>query len=220
MIKKETFSFIKEVKANNNRDWFKANKDKFDNAKSNFAEFVDELLLGVTKFDKRLSGVSSGECVFRIYRDVRFAKDKSPYKTNLGAAMAKGGRKSFLGGYYFHIEPGGNSFLAGGSYMPAGDLLSAIRQEIDYNSGEFKKIIQSKSFSKYFGDLSETHKLKMAPKGYPKDHPDIEVLKLKSYVVMHKVPDKEVLSKDFLKYALKVYKEMKPLNDFLVRATD
>jgi uncharacterized protein (TIGR02453 family) len=150
---------------------------------------------------------------------VRFSKDKRPYKNNLGASLNPGGKRAQTAGYYLHIEPGG-SFLAGGIWMPPGDILKKIRQEIDYNGKEFNKIISNKDFKKYFGGLDPSYKLKTTPKGYDKTHPDIESLKLTSYIVWHEYPDKEATNKNFIKQLGKGAKIMKPLIDFLNTSMD
>jgi uncharacterized protein (TIGR02453 family) len=157
--------------------------------------------------------------MFRIYRDVRFSKDKRPYKNNLGASINIGGKKATNAGYYLHIEPGG-SFLAGGIWMPPSDVLKKIRQEIDYNGKPFHKIIDNKDFKKQFGKPDEEYKLKTTPKGYDKDHPDIEYLRLTSFIVWHKYSDKIVSSKNFVKELGKATKLMRPFLDFLNTAMD
>lgn len=209
--------FLKALKQNNNREWFTQNKEFFQSTKNNFNDIVETLITGIAKHDNDIAGLEAKDCIFRIYRDIRFSKDKTPYKTNFGAYMAPGGKKSGKTGYYIHIEPGGSSFLAGGLYMPPSEQLKAIRQEIDYNIEEFKKIIGDKNFVKYFGSVTGD-KLKKAPKGYPADHPEIELLKFKSYIVMHKVKDNQLLDEGFLKYAIDVFGVMQPFNGFLNRA--
>lgn len=218
MLQRSTIEFLKKLKKNNNRDWFNQNKELYNKAKEDFISFIQTLIDQIAAFDKSLNGVEARNCIFRIYRDVRFSKDKTPYKPNFGANMAQGGRKSMSSGYYIHLEPG-SSFLAGGVYMPPTPQLNAIRQEIDYNIDEFKTIINNKEFKKYFEGLSDMHKLKMAPKGYPKDHPEIELLKFKSYIVTHNL-EKEMISEHFLKYCSKVFNAMTPLNEFLNRCLD
>lgn len=218
MLEASTLDFLKELKENNNRDWFTAHKKEYQKAKSNMDEFVAELLKGIATFDPAIAELEPKHCVFRIYRDVRFSKDKSPYKTNMGGYMCKGGKKSPYGGYYLHIEPGG-CFLAGGMYMPPNDILAKVRQEVDYNTDEFKSILNNKSFAKTFGEL-QGEKLKTAPKNYDKDHPEIELLKHKSFIVMHAVADKKVTGKDFLEYCVETFKELKPFLDFLNRSLD
>src|SRR6188768_1354185 len=221
MLAKSSFDFLKALKKNNNKDWFDKHKDNYLAAKANVEALVDTLIHDFTKFDKNLAGLKAKDCVFRIYRDVRFSKDKRPYKTNMGASINPGGKKMEIAGYYLHIEPGG-SFLAGGRWMPESDHLKKIRQEIDYNGKKFHKILDDKNFKKQFGGLDDSDEYKLArpPKGYDKNHKDIELLKLNSYLVWHKYSDKNVLSKNFLKVLTATAKTMKPLLDFLNTAID
>ncbi len=217
MIEKSTLDFLSKLKQNNNRDWFLEHKAEYENAKSNFVEFVQQLIQEVAKFDSSVKGLDAKKCVFRINRDIRFSTDKSPYKSNMGASFSAGGKNSTNPGYYIHIE-GNKSFLAAGKWMPDPTMLSAIRQEIDYNTKEFKKIITAKEFVSFFGELSKDDKLKTAPKGYPKDHPELELLKLKSFIAVHSFNQKEVLSKSFLGDCVKGCKLVYPLTKFLSRA--
>lgn len=219
MIQKSTFDFLNKLKKNNNKEWFDKNRSTYEIAKKDFQAFVDELILSISKFDPAVKHLEAKKCVFRINRDIRFSKDKTPYKTNFGASISPGGKGSFTAGYYVHLEPNA-IFLAGGMWQPEPPLLNAIRQEIDYNAGEFKKIINHKDFKKYFGGLSDEDKLKTVPKGYDKAHPEIEILKNKSFIVVHNLKDNNVLSKDALKYCTAVFKAMHPLNLFLRRACD
>ena len=219
MIKKSTLDFLKKLKANNNKDWFDKNRPMYFEVKKEFETLVAKLITQITSFDSAVKNLEPKNCIFRINRDVRFAKDKSPYKTNIGASISPGGKKSMSAGYYVHIEPG-NSFLAGGIYMPPAPQLNAIRQEIDYNIPEFKKIISEKEFKKYFGKLDESDKLKTVPKGYPKDHPEVELLKLKSYLVVHELKDEQILSSNFIQQCTKIFKALYPLDKFLRRAVD
>ena len=221
-ISKSTFQFLNELKANNNREWFNDNKPRYQEAKENFEAFIDALLLKIAKFDPTISHHKAKDCVFRIYRDVRFSKDKSPYKTNMGAHVTAAAKKSEIhsrAGYYIHIEPGGGSMLAGGAYMPKGPWLKSIRQEIDYNAASLKKILNAKSFKQYFGEL-QGEQLKTAPKGYPKDHPEIELLRYKSFLATHKCEDKEVVGEGFLDHSAKVFKALYPFDSFLNQAAD
>jgi uncharacterized protein (TIGR02453 family) len=221
MIQKSTLDFLKALKKNNNKDWFDKNKEKYLAAKQNIDEMATELIKSFSSFDKKLTGLKAKDCVFRIYRDVRFAKDKTPYKTNMGCAISPGGRKAEEAGFYIHIEPG-KSFLAGGRWMPPADHLKKIRQEIDYNGKKFHKILSDKNFKKEFGELdqSEEYRLSRPPKGYDKDHPDVELLKLNSFIVWHEYNEKEITSKNFLKEITKTAKLMKPFLDFLNEAVD
>ncbi len=219
MLEKSTLKFLKALKKNNNRDWFKANKGQYDNAKANFNEFTQALINAIAQFDTGLNNVEAKTCLFRIYRDVRFSKDKSPYKPNMGASIAPGGRKSTLPCYYLHVEPG-NSFLAGGLYHPEAHLLHKVRQEIDYNEDEFRNILAHKTFNNYFGELWDGDRLKTAPQNYPKDHSAIDLLRNKSFIVSHYIDDKQLLASDAVESCKKVYKAMYPMNQFLKRSFD
>jgi uncharacterized protein (TIGR02453 family) len=219
MINKSTFDFLTKLKKNNNKEWFDKNRSEYEVAKNNYKEFINELILTISKFDPSIKMLEPKNCIFRINRDIRFSNDKTPYKINMGASIAPGGKKSFDAGYYIHIQPGG-SFLAGGVWQPPAPQLNAIRQEIDYNAAEFRKLISNKEFKKYFGKLSEEDKIKTTPKGYEKEHPEIETLRLKSFIMVHDLKDKEVLSPDFIKHCSIAFKAMYPLNKFLRSATD
>jgi len=214
-IKKSTLDYLKAIGKNNNRDWFLKNKELYNEARGNFESFVQNLLNEITVFEPVMKGLEVKSCVYRFNRDIRFSNDKSPYKTHFGAFMVRGGKKNGdkLAGYYFHIEPG-KSIIAGGAYMPPAPWLSAIREKIDYDPAEIREIIKNKEFIKYFGKI-DGEKLKKAPKGYPTDHPDIELLKYKSYLVFNEVKDDFVVSNDLFNHTIKVFKAMKPLNDFL-----
>lgn len=220
MIQKSTLDFLRNLKKNNNREWFEKNRAKYEAAKADVEQNIAQVLDGIRSFDKRIpSDLEAKKCMFRIYRDVRFAKDKRPYKTNIGAHVQPGGKKAHGCGYYTHIEAGG-AFLAGGIWQPPAEELAKIRQEIDYNFDEFKKIINAKEFKKHFGGFDEEDKLATAPKGYPKDHPAIEFLKLKSFVVVAELSDKDIMAKTYQKKAKEIFKAMLPLNLFLQRALD
>lgn len=220
MIQKSSIDFLKKIKTYNNRDWFEKNKNLYLAAKDDVEKNLDEILSGIRTFDKRIkTELTAKKCMFRIYRDVRFSKDKRPYKNNLGASISPGGKMANAPGYYIHIEPG-KTFIAGGMWMPPAPDLAKIRQEIDYNYKEFSKIISEKNFKKVFKKLDEDDKLVNVPKGYPKDHKAVEFLKLKSFIVVGTILEKDVLSKNFVKTAIAICKTMKPLNDFLQRAID
>jgi uncharacterized protein (TIGR02453 family) len=217
-IGKETVSFLKDLAANNNRDWLQANKKEFEKAKDDFAEFVGELIAGISQFDPDVGGLAPDACIFRIYRDIRFSKDKSPYKTNFGAYISPGGRKTNSPGYYIHIQPGGQSFLAGGKHMPESHELLAMRRAVADKTDEFLKVIGDKDFKKLYGELYG-EKLKTAPKGFPADHPAIEYLKFKSFTVAHALDkDKMLTVPDFSAYVVSACKAMKPFIDFLRKA--
>jgi len=209
--------FLKSIAKNNNREWFEINKPKYLEAKLQFEDFLEAFHKELLKFDESLAGLNPRKQGFRIYRDVRFSKDKRPYKINMGAGMSAHGKMEQEPGYYIHIEPG-KSFIAGGIYMPDNENLAKIRQEIDYNVRDFLKILNDKKFKKLFPALSDFDKLKTAPKGYPKEHPYIDLLRHKSYIVSHNFTDAEVTHKSFVKKTAEACKILLPLNDFLKRS--
>lgn len=212
--------FLNKIKSNNNKEWFEKNKNAYLTAKEEFENFVSELIPGIHQFDKQVSvELKAKDCTFRIYKDVRFSKDKSPYKSNMGAVFNPGGKKSAIAGYYLHIEPGA-SFFGGGVYMPEADKLQAIRQEIDYQSKEFLKILNATHFKKYFNGLDAEDRLKNPPKGFEKDHPLIEILKNKHFIMSHAISDKQVLDKKSKALVLDGFKAMQPMMVFLRRASE
>jgi uncharacterized protein (TIGR02453 family) len=219
MLQNTTIQFLKDLRKNNNREWFEINKPRYEKAKDDFAKFIDLLLAELRKTEPGFAGLTSKDCIFRIYRDVRFSKNKEPYKPNFGAAISIGGKKSGKSGLYIHIEPSGKdgSFLAGGNWMPEAPLLKQIRQEIEYNSEEFKGIISNRTFKKWYGEMEE-YKLKKAPKGVDPEHPDVELLKYTSFVVSHPVPTDALKTKELMKTCVTGYKTIKPFLDFLNRA--
>lgn len=216
MIHKSTIEFLKKLKKNNNREWFNSNKKLYEDAKYDFEIFVFELIQKIAEFDESVSGLEPKDCIFRIYKDVRFSKDKLPYKTNMGAFICKGGRKNNAAGYYIHLSPG-ECFLAGGLYMPMPDKLLDVRNRIAANYKSFLKIVQDKEFKKYYGELWQGDKLKTAPKGFDKEHPAMEYLKLKSFIGDHITNEEKALGKSYLDYCAKVFKAAKSLNAFLNR---
>ncbi len=220
-LSKDTFQFLRDLKNNNDRDWFNANKGRYTKAKEEFEVFIDALIQEIAQFDNSIAHHKAKDCVFRIYRDVRFSKDKSPYKTHFGAHITAAAKRSEIhsrAGYYIHIGPG-ESMLAGGAYLPQGAWLKAIRKEIHYNADELKSILAHTDFKKYFGTL-EGEKLKTAPRDYPKDHPEIELLKYKSFLASHKLKDTDVTKGDFLKHTSTVFKALHPFDEFLNAAQD
>ena len=206
-------SFLTDLIANNNREWFENNKERYKQAHAYFLEIVQHTIEGIGKFDQDIAHLEPKKCTYRIYRDVRFSKDKTPYKVHFGAEMAPGGRRSGLAGYYIHIQPGG-SIVAGGVWHPAPENLVKIRQEIDYNGESLKKIINTKAFRDIYGEM-KGDKLKRPPKGYDPEHDDIELIKFKDFLAYTNLSDKEVKSKEYLSKVLGHLKILKPLNDFL-----
>ena len=209
------FKFLKDIAKNNNREWFEKNKPVYLEAKSSFEDFLENLHKELLKFDESLSGLNPRKQSFRIYRDVRFSKDKRPYKTNMGAGFSPNGKMEQEPGYYIHFEAGNKNMVAGGMYMPSPENLAKIRQEIDYNPKGLLKILNEKEFKKYFKGLSDWDRVKTAPKGYPKDHPHIDLLKNKSFTVSHSFTDTEVKDKNFVKKVAVISKSIKRLNDYL-----
>ena len=214
----DSLSFLTDLAENNDRDWLLANKNRQKSAQEEFKAFVQALYQGLLAFDPSLEGQDPSKSIFRIYRDVRFSKDKRPYKTNFGVFLKKGGKRSPYAGYYFHLEPG-KSFIAGGIYMPPNDVLQKIRQEIDYNQDEVKQLLSGK-FESYFGNI-EGESLKRPPRGYSEDHPMIDLIKHKSFLMMYQLSDRQVLAGELkMSDILKVYEAMKPWNSFINRALD
>lgn len=207
-LSKATLDFLRELRGNNDREWFEANRSRYEEARASFLETVGDL---IDRFDQvdDLGGVTIKECVFRINRDLRFSNDKSPYKTAMSALLGRGGRKSTGRTYYFHIEPEGQSLLVGGLHDPSVAELGKLRQALAEDAKPFKKIIRAPEFVRYFGAL-EGESLKTAPQGYPKDHPDIELLRMKQFMAIHRLGDDTVCSENLVSHALAVFKAMKP----------
>ncbi|RMH60248.1 MAG: DUF2461 domain-containing protein [Calditrichaeota bacterium] len=205
--------FLSDLRVNNNREWFKENNERYQKAKSQFERFVENLLPEIKQFDNTIDILSPKEFMFRIFRDVRFSKNKAPYKTNFGAFIAPGGRRSPYAGYYVHMEPG-HSFLGGGIYQPDPKILFAVRTRIFNNPDRFKEIIQNKDFKKYFPEIYG-EKLKTAPRGFPRDFTDIDLLKHKHYAIACKVDDTFWLEGRILDKVVDVFKNQYAFNHYL-----
>ena len=212
------FDFLKELKNNNNKAWFNDNRKRYEESKEQMLFFTELMIQEIGKFDDEISFISPKDCLFRIFRDVRFSNDKTPYKAHMGSFIARNGRKSNRGGYYIHIEPG-SSFLGGGIWCPQPEPLKAIRSEIYDNADGFKEVIEDKGFSKYYKFI-EGEKLKTAPKGFPKDFEDIDLLRYKSYAFGHQVNDKTVLSENFVGVTVDAFKELYKANRYLNSSLD
>jgi uncharacterized protein (TIGR02453 family) len=210
MIRQETLDFFKAIKENNNKPWFEQNKPKYEEAKANYLSFIEELLIEIRKiepiYEKDLKKYAS-----RIYRDIRFSKDKSPYKSCISGLIERAPDYKKCP-FYIDIQPGG-SFMGGGIWQPEPELLSKVRQEIDYNSSEFNQIINKKSFVDLFGKISG-ESLVRPPKGYEADNPNIGLLKLKQYIVHREFDDDLVTSQHFIKELTTCYKEALPFFHF------
>lgn len=218
MIKSSSFEFLSDLASNNNRDWFLLNKGRFEDARQNILDFTELVLSGISKFDPSIPAtMPAKDCVNRIYRDIRFSKDKTPYKTNFGIGFSPNGKKFKGPGYYLHIHPT-ESFIGGGCWMPETDLLKAIRQEIDYNGSEFRSIVEDPSFVDYFGGLDPEYKLKTCPKGYELDNPEIEFLKFKSFTFSHALSQNELTSHNAAEQVIDGFSKLYPFITFLRNA--
>ncbi|HPF51500.1 MAG TPA: DUF2461 domain-containing protein [Draconibacterium sp.] len=208
--------FLKELSENNNREWFQQNKKWYEESREKVLFLTDVLINEIGKFDHSIKGLQPKDCMFRIFRDVRFSNDKRPYKTNFGSFICSGGRKSMNPGYYFHLEPSG-CFVAGGIYMPPAEPLRAIRSYLADHAEEFLEITQDSDFKASFPEMYDDQ-LKTAPKGFPKDHEYIDLLKYKSYIFSKTFNDKEVKSKEYLELMVEAFRTVSPLNQFLYTA--
>ena len=220
MLQPATLKFLNSLKKNNNRPWFEENRKQYDIVRTGFLEMVGGLIKQIAKFEPQIGNQAAKDCIFRINRDVRFSKDKSPYKSNFSCYFNKGGKKSNGAGYYLHIEPG-KSFAGGGIWMPEAGVLASIRQEIDYNFKDFKKITANGLFKKAFAKgVSSDASLIRPPKGYDEQNPAIEFLKMKSFIVSHSFTDAEVQDKNFVSDVAKTFAAMKPFIDYLNTAIE
>ncbi|RNA63104.1 DUF2461 domain-containing protein [Chryseobacterium nematophagum] len=214
ILSQKTFDFLKKLSKNNDREWFNENKKLYTEAQENVISFLEELIKEMGNFDEELAKIDAKKALFRIYRDTRFSKDKSPYKTNFGASLGMG-KGSQKGGYYLHLEPN-KSFLAGGIYMPESSVLKEVRKEISLYGEDFLKILNHKDFKKHFPRLDQEDRLVKIPQGFEKEDPMAEYLKLKSFIVVYNIKDEEILNnKNTAKEFTKIFKLMKPFNDFL-----
>lgn len=221
MLTKESLQFLDDLKKNNNRDWFQDNKKRYEIFKKDYHQLVSDFLDVMKPLDPSLELLEVKNCTFRINRDIRFSKDKSPYKAHLGVWMSTGAKGANRAGYYVHIEKGA-SFIAGGFYSPEAEDLKKVRKEIAFFHEDLEAILTDKNFKKEFGslDINETNSLKSMPRGYEKDHPAIDFLKLKSFTATQKYDIAEVTQKDFVVKMSKKLIALKPLNEFINRALD
>ncbi len=218
MLQTSTLNFLRQLRDNNNKSWFDEHRDNYQAARLDFEQFCDKIRLSIADWTPELFDQETRHCIFRIYKDVRFSKDKMPYKSHLSAYFSKGGRKYEGAGYYLHIEPD-KSFVAGGIWMPSSAVLKLLRQEIDYNLEEFQRIVESKPFLKLFGTITG-EQVKTVPKGYEKNNPAINYLKFKSIIAEQSFTDNEVLQKNFLKSCQLSFRTMQPLVEFINRSLD
>ncbi|WP_035667811.1 DUF2461 domain-containing protein [Flavobacterium sp. 83] len=219
MLSKDTLQFLEDLKANNNRDWFLENKKRYEAVKKDYQQLVTDLLDAMKPMDPSLEMLEVKNCTFRINRDIRFSKDKTPYKSHLGVWLSSGAKGMNRSGYYIHLEKGG-SFIAGGLYCPEAGDLKKMRKEIAYFYDDLEAVLNEKDFKREFKDFDRNEKdtLKNPPRGYEKEHPAIEFLKLKSFECSQKIDISEVTKKDFVATMSKKLIALKPLNDFINRA--
>ncbi|WP_167616571.1 DUF2461 domain-containing protein [Maribellus sediminis] len=214
----KVLEFLNELAANNNREWFQDNKKWYDQSREKVLFLTDVLINEIGKFDPEVRGLQPKDCMFRIFRDVRFSHDKRPYKTNFGSFICKGGRKSMNPGYYFHLEPGG-CFVGGGIYMPPAEPLRTIRSFMADHAEEFLEFTQDPDFKKDFPEMYDD-RLKTAPKGFPKDHEHMDLLRYKSFIFSKTFSDKVVKSDKYIETMVDTFHQLYPVNSFLYRALE
>jgi uncharacterized protein (TIGR02453 family) len=214
-----SLKFLADLKKNNHRAWFNANRQRYEAARAEFIQLVDALIAGIAHVEPRLLELDPADCVFRINRDTRFARHPEPYKVHFGAFITDRGRKVDRAGYYFHLEPG-ECLVAGGLYMPPAPELHAVRRGILADAAGLRKIIGKRTFVVAFGKELPGAKLKTAPRDVPKDHPDLDLLRLKSYEVYRNLPDRDVLKADLVQMATKYFVIMQPYIAWLNKALD
>jgi len=213
MIDIKIIEFLQELKLNNSKEWFDINRKRYESVKNIFIEYVKNLIFEISKFDNEITYIQPKDCIFRINRDIRFSKDKSPYKSNFGAYIVKGGKSGGNAGYYLHIEPD-NYFAAGGIYQPSPQALKDIRDEIYFNPEKFLEIIKEKQFAQTWGDIWGS-KLKKAPKGYDANFELVDYLKFKDYSTFKQLTLEEIISPDFLNKLIDYYKIIYGFNCYL-----
>ncbi len=207
------FNFLKELSANNNREWFNNHRDEYEKARLEFENLLSLVISRISLFDESVKNIQPKDCTYRIYRDTRFSLDKTPYKIHFGGYINAHGKKSDHCGYYIHLEPG-KSMLAGGSICLPPKVLKAVRQSIYDNIDEYREIVEDPQFKQYFPVVGEDF-LKTAPKGFPKDFEYINYLKCKEYTCTYHVTDDFFLSNDFLEQTELVFRQFKRFADFL-----
>lgn len=221
MLEPQSIRFLKQLKKNNNKEWFDAHRKDYEAARIDFANFIQLVIDDLQRTDTTITGLTAKDCLFRINRDIRFSNDKTPYKTNFGASIKRGGKKSPYAGYYFHFSPG-ESFAGGGIWMPDNSTLKKLRQEIDYNEEDFTLIIENKSFKKIYGDLYQGAEVSLStvPKGYEKSNPAIRYIKLKSLIAEKHIHDEQLVKGSLHRQTVEAFVALKPLIDFINAAVE
>lgn len=212
-LSKKVFDYLKQLSENNNREWFNDHKNLFIGAQQEFENFVEQLIQEVGKTDEKVAKLNAKKSLLRIYRDIRFSKDKTPYKTYFGASLGMG-KSNEKSGHYLHIEPG-KSFIASGIYLPEAPVLKEIRKEISVFKNEFLKAVDHQDFKKYYGALDREHELKKIPQGFEKEDPMADYLRLKSFIGVYNLSNKEVMDKNAVENLTDIMNSAKPFNDFL-----
>jgi uncharacterized protein (TIGR02453 family) len=218
MLASSSIQFLRELKENNNKPWFDTQRKRYESMREDYLSLATNILIEMQKYDVSLEHVKAKECIFRINKDIRFSKDKTPYKTNLGIGLHPFGKKSNLAAYYIHIEEG-LSFIGGGLWMPEAPLLAKVRKEIHYFYDDLKAIISDEKFKKTFKDLDieANQKLTKPPKGYEINDPAIEYLKLKSFTVSVPFPDKMITDQNLTHFIVEKLKIISPFIHFINR---
>lgn len=221
MLEPQTLNFLSALKKNNTKAWFDSHRAAYEAARIDFSNFIQLVIDDLQRTDATIAGIKSRDCLFRINRDIRFSNDKTPYKSNMGASIKRGGRKSPFAGYYFHVEQGA-SFIGGGMWMPDAKPLKAVRQEIDYNWEEFQSILSAKNFKQTFGDLYKgaDQSLSGVPKGYEKENPAAAYLKLKSFIAETRISDEELTKATLHRKTVNAFKALVPLLAFINRTIE
>jgi len=209
----KTFSFLRQLSMHNNREWFNNHKSDYETAKTDFEALLTMIIARISFFEPEVMHLEAKDCTYRIYRDLRFTQDKTPYKTYFGGYVCARGKKSLHCGYYVHIEPG-SCMLAGGGWCPSSAMLKAIRQSVIDNIDEFRSIVEAPKFKRYYPIIGMDH-LKMAPKDFPKDFPYMQYIKPKDYIVCYQITDNFYKEPDFIDNIIDAFKQLKPYNDFL-----
>lgn len=216
----KSLAYLSQIKENNYREWYHENKQQYGEAKEEFSAFVHKFIEIAMQIDSSIKHIEAKDCIFKLHRDTRFSKDKSPFKTHFGAYVARGGgRKSEYAGYYVHFEPD-KSMLAGGAWLPPPDILKGIRNEIFHNYEEFNNIISEPNFKSHFSEMDTTDMLKTAPRDFPKDWPNVNLLKYKNYMVLKSFPDDNMLNDSILNEMHTACLTMLPLNNFMNRVIE
>ena len=210
-ISQNIFAFLEELKKNNNKDWFSSHKSDYEKAKADFSEFFQAVHSEIAKND-----FVSEPKIYRIHRDLRFSKDKTPYKTHFGGYFARR-QPQYRGGYYLHIEPD-NCFIGGGFFAPNKNDLYRIRKEIELNGKDLDTFLNSAKAKKLFGGAFWGEELKTAPKGFEKEHPYVHLLKKKQFLLVQNFKNEEIFSPDFLDKVTTGLEAMRPFFDFMTEA--